>query len=169
MTIFADLVIRITREILNPLIVLVFLLAVAAFAWGMVMYLSAQGSDDKVQKGKKIMWFGIIGMFVLASIWGIVALLCDFFGTCEAGFSAPSIPSVTAPPPSSAGEWCDFPPCTNGNTNGNIGSPPSETQLTPAEQVACLNSPIVCEPCRHFLDEGRPREYVRCVRNILRF
>jgi hypothetical protein len=81
---FGQLIARIMQEIINPLIVLVFLIAVAAFGWGMVRYFAAgQGSDQRVHDAKKIMWWGVIGMFVLASMWGIVFLLCDFFGTCQ--------------------------------------------------------------------------------------
>ncbi len=164
MPILGDLLTRITSEIVNPLIVLVFLLAVAAFGWGIVMYLAAQGSDDKVQKGKKIMWWGIIGMFVLASMWGMVYLLCDFFGTCRR-----------------SGSFSGFPPggviVDPGGGNINPGdviispgdiNPGGGTVLTPAEQAACSDR-ARCEPCAHFLDEGNPRAYVKCVKDILGF
>ncbi len=195
MMILADLLIRITREILNPLIVLVFLLAVVAFGWGMVMYLSAQGSDEKVQKGKKIMWFGIIGMFVLLSMWGVVFLLCDFFGTCprtgflffgsssKGGSSSYRIDSPGGSmmiDPGNGAEGIidsgsidcsvDITEMTDAQCNYCYpGGLSCSTALTPTEQTGCLNNQARCEPCLHFLDEGNPRAYVKCVKNILGF
>ncbi len=84
---------KITQEILNPLIMLFFALATVLFAWGVVQYvLAGQGSQEKATQGKRVMLYGIIGMFIMASAWGIVYLLCDFFGTC---------PQVTGGPGSS--------------------------------------------------------------------
>lgn len=74
----------ITSEIINPLIILLFAVASMMFAWGIVRYvLGGQGSDQKTTQGKNAMLWGIIGMFVMASAWGIVSLLCEFFGTCK--------------------------------------------------------------------------------------
>ena len=85
-----DLIAKITSQILNPLIVLLFALATVLFGWGVVRYImgSQGGSDATVTKAKDIMVWGIIGMFIMASAWGVVYLLCDFFGTCgNIGFS----------------------------------------------------------------------------------
>lgn len=89
-TTFTDLIIRITEEILNPLIILLFALATVLFGWGVVLYIWGSQSEQRVEQGKKIMIGGIIGMFIMASAWGIVYLLCDFFDSCrDAGFSQP--------------------------------------------------------------------------------
>src|SRR3989338_4327314 len=40
-------------------------------------------NQAKLDKGKKIMFWGIIGMFIMASAWGIVRILCNFFETCS--------------------------------------------------------------------------------------
>ena len=78
-----DLIIKIQTEILNPLIGLLFVLATVVFMWGVIVYvIGGRGSDEDVSRGKKIMFYGIIGMAVMASAWGIVQLLCDFFTTC---------------------------------------------------------------------------------------
>lgn len=81
---FAQLFDMIRIELVNPFIILVFALGIVAFGWGAVMYLSgSQGSDERTGKARKIMFWAIVGMFFLASMWGIVGLLCNFFGTCE--------------------------------------------------------------------------------------
>ena len=50
------------------------------FIWGIVKFLTAQGSEESVSIAKKRMFWGIIILFVMVSFWGIVELLfSDFF------------------------------------------------------------------------------------------
>lgn len=85
-----SLLIKITTEILNPLIVLLFGIGIVVFIWGVILYvLGGQGDETKLQQGRRIMIWGIIGLFIMASAWGIVQLLCDFFETCGAGGGIP--------------------------------------------------------------------------------
>lgn len=79
-----SLVARITTEILNPIILLLFVVATIIFSWGIILYvIGGQGDANKTQTARRIIIWGIIGMFIMASAWGIVGLLCDFFGTCK--------------------------------------------------------------------------------------
>jgi hypothetical protein len=78
-----SLVVKITTDILNPIIILLFVLATIIFVWGIVRYnFGTQGDPKQIDTAKRVLLWGIIGMFVMASAWGIVNLLCDFFGTC---------------------------------------------------------------------------------------
>ena len=73
---------KITTDIVNPVIYLLFGIATIAFTYGIVLYIISAG-QGKTESGKKIMVGGIIGLFVMASAYGIVKILCDFFGnTC---------------------------------------------------------------------------------------
>ena len=82
-TTVSDIVNTLTTQVLNPLITLFFVLATVVFIWGVVQYVAGSGGDEsKLKAGKRLMIWGIIGMFLMASAWGIVRLLCDFFGTC---------------------------------------------------------------------------------------
>lgn len=77
-----DLVQTIIREAINPLIRLLFAVAFAIFIWGIVIYvIGMQGDEKKIDQGKKVILWGLIGIFIMASAWGIVKLLCDFFQT----------------------------------------------------------------------------------------
>lgn len=79
-----ELITKITEDILNPLIIMMFAIATLIFGWGVVQYiLGGAQSGDKTQKAKTIMIYGIIGMFIMASAWGIVSLLCNFFSTAS--------------------------------------------------------------------------------------
>lgn len=79
-----QLINNITTQILNPLITLLFAVATLMFTWGVVQYvLGSQRSDQRTTQAKNAILWGIIGMFIMASAWGIVSILCQFFGTCQ--------------------------------------------------------------------------------------
>ncbi len=78
------LVTNIQTGILNPIINLLFVLATVVFLWGVIQYvIGSQGDTTKLEKGKQVMIWGIVGMTIMASAWGIVKILCQFFGTCR--------------------------------------------------------------------------------------
>jgi hypothetical protein len=62
------------------IIPLIFSLAFLFFLWGMVMYI--RGSDDvkKREESKKFIYWGIIGLTVMVSVWGIVKIVNTTFG-----------------------------------------------------------------------------------------
>ncbi len=73
---------KITTQIINPTIYLLFGVATIVFVYGIVLYIISAG-QGKTETGKKIMLGGIVGLFVMASAYGIVKILCDFFeNTC---------------------------------------------------------------------------------------
>lgn len=47
-------------------------LALLAFFWGLVKYIFNAGNEDARKEGKQIMIWGIVALFVMVSIWGIV-------------------------------------------------------------------------------------------------
>ncbi|MBI3442275.1 MAG: hypothetical protein HY007_00675 [Candidatus Sungbacteria bacterium] len=71
---------KITSQILYPVIVLLFTLATIMFLWGVIQYvIGSQGDTGKLEKAKNVILYGIIGMFIMASAWPIVAILQNFF------------------------------------------------------------------------------------------
>lgn len=55
-----------------------FLAILVFFFWGLAKYIFG-GAEDKI-KGKNLMIWGVLAIFVAASIWGIVAVLKTTFG-----------------------------------------------------------------------------------------
>ncbi|MBP9749430.1 MAG: hypothetical protein KBD21_01770 [Candidatus Pacebacteria bacterium] len=55
-------------------------LALALFIWGGVVMLASQGSDESRKEGQTRMLWGLIALFVLVSVWGLVQLVQVFFG-----------------------------------------------------------------------------------------
>lgn len=87
----ADILSLIINQILNPLAGLLIVLALVVFLWGMIKYLRVAGEEDK-ENAKRIMWWGIVALFVMVSVWGLVQILVNTF--FAGGIpSAPPIPS----------------------------------------------------------------------------
>lgn len=66
-------------------------IAFLAFAWGIVRFIKSTGSEAELKKSKSILLWGIIGMFVLISIWGIIAFIRAEFGFGGGTFGIPQI------------------------------------------------------------------------------
>jgi len=69
-----------TTEVIRNVLLLVMTLAIVIFGWGIVTLISAAGSPERVKKAKAIIWWGIIGITVLASLAGIVTFFQVYFG-----------------------------------------------------------------------------------------
>lgn len=54
------------------------------FVWGLTKYITAEG-DEKRSEGRSIMIQGIIAMFVIVSIWGLVDFLGNLLGVTSGG------------------------------------------------------------------------------------
>lgn len=63
---------------LNALIGVFITLAIVVFFWGLITYLAKSGGEGK-SEGLQIMLWGIIAIFVMVSIWGIIRLLQSTF------------------------------------------------------------------------------------------
>ncbi len=54
-------------------------LAIVVFFWGLVVYLMNVGDSEKRKEGIHIMIWGVVAIFVMVSVWGIVELLQGTF------------------------------------------------------------------------------------------
>jgi hypothetical protein len=59
--------------LVNSLIPIVFSLAVLLFFWGVAKYIWSAGTGK--EEGKRIMVWGIVALFVMSSVWGLVSFL----------------------------------------------------------------------------------------------
>ncbi|HWP61039.1 MAG TPA: hypothetical protein VN495_00340 [Candidatus Paceibacterota bacterium] len=64
-------------SILNILVALAIGVAIIAFFWGLIKYIAKAG--DEKAKGLQLMLYGILGIFVMVSVWGLVRLLGQTF------------------------------------------------------------------------------------------
>lgn len=66
--------------IVDPLILVIFTAGFFLFVWGLVVFIMDLEEGKNRQQGIEHMKWGIAGMFVMASVYGIVALLNNTFG-----------------------------------------------------------------------------------------
>ena len=78
------------KNILDFLIPFLITLALVFFLWGLALFILKAGEEK--EKGRDIMIYGIIALFVMVSIWGLVRVLNNTFNV-GAGGGAP-IPGV---------------------------------------------------------------------------
>ncbi len=71
----------INHEIVNPLLTLMFVVGLLLFIWGVVeMLLSANeigGYKGSIETGKRHMWWGLVGMFIMVSAWAILSVIAN--------------------------------------------------------------------------------------------
>ena len=74
------------NTLFNNMIALFITLAIVVFFWGLIKYLWSM-EQENAHEGLKIMFWGLIAIFVMVSIWGLIPLLQTTFavgGTSEA-------------------------------------------------------------------------------------
>jgi hypothetical protein len=80
-----DKVIGFASCVLMKMVVpLLFSLATLTFIWGVYQYFINPDNETKREKGKGYMLWSLIGLFVMLSMWGIVAIFTDTFGLSNA-------------------------------------------------------------------------------------
>ncbi len=72
--------IRFANSALNDIIILLITCAIAAFFWGLVRYIFNKSNTEERSDGLNTMIYGIIAIFVMVSIWGIIHVLQSTFG-----------------------------------------------------------------------------------------
>jgi len=68
------------RDIIDILIPLVAALALLYFFWGLAKFILNAGNEDAQKEGKNIMIWGIVALFVIVSVWGLVRFVGSAIG-----------------------------------------------------------------------------------------
>jgi hypothetical protein len=76
---FKVLVETLIRCLLTPVAGLLVSLAVIFFLYGVFKFISAEESEQIRSEGKEFMFWGIVGIFVMVSLWGLVGVLQNTF------------------------------------------------------------------------------------------
>lgn len=76
---FAQLVQKIITSIFDPIVLLISGLALIYFLIGVFKYIQSTGDETKRKDGVTMMTYGIIGLFIMVSFWGLVHVLDNTF------------------------------------------------------------------------------------------
>lgn len=68
------------EDIIARIIPIIMAVATVVFLWGVVMYITAAGDEKKAATAKTFISSGLIGLFFMVAIWGIIKALVATFG-----------------------------------------------------------------------------------------
>lgn len=68
------------KSLLDLVVPIVFALALIFFFYGIAQFIRSAGDTKTLESGKNKMIWGIVGLFVMISIWGIIKYLGDSLG-----------------------------------------------------------------------------------------
>ncbi len=71
---------RLVDLIINPLILLVFAGGFFFFMYGLVNFLWNSREGEIATEGKQHMLWGVVGMFIMVSVYGIITIITGTFG-----------------------------------------------------------------------------------------
>ncbi len=68
------------QNILNSIIPILLIIATIVFLWGVIQFITAGADEEKRGNARSLMIYGLIALFVMVAVWGIVRVLVQFFG-----------------------------------------------------------------------------------------
>src|SRR3989344_3304437 len=82
-------IIDIVKSLIDLLVPVAITFALLFFIWGFAIFISKSGSDDGRAEGRKKMLWGVIAIFVIVSVWGLVWVVARTLGITPGGNRAP--------------------------------------------------------------------------------
>lgn len=70
---------NVDRMIINPLILLLFALALAYFLYGVFEFIINQQNEEKKTSGKSHMLWGVVGLTIMMGVWTILGAIMNTF------------------------------------------------------------------------------------------
>lgn len=61
--------------VVEMIVPIVSLIVIIYFFWGLAKYVLSAGDAEKAAEGKSIMIWGVLALFVMVTIWGIIGFL----------------------------------------------------------------------------------------------
>ena len=81
------------KGVLGLIVPIIIGFALIAFLWGIVKYMWGASDEKQREESKMFMLWGIIGLFVMVSVWGLVAIIANLTGNHIPSGFAPSLPN----------------------------------------------------------------------------
>lgn len=71
---------RVEKAIIDPLILLAFAVAIVVFFYGIVKFINNTDNPTEKEVGKKNMIYGIVGLTIMISVYGILEIIASTVG-----------------------------------------------------------------------------------------
>src|SRR3989338_4879625 len=94
----SNVISRFVDFIINPAILIIFTFGFFLFTWGLVQFLWNLDEGGENAAGKQHMLWGIVGMLIMVSVYGIINIVDNTFDLDPAYPDVGRMNNVTAPP-----------------------------------------------------------------------
>ena len=101
---FGDLLGKVNKNIINPAIEFLFIVATVIFLWGVLEFIAGASDKTKRQTGKDHMLYGFIGLVIMFGVYGIITIVTNTFNISgltlngkQQSFTPPKIESIQTP------------------------------------------------------------------------
>ncbi len=91
---FVNDIIEFISNTVNTLIPLLIGIAVLLFIYGLVTFVLAADDEEARKAARYKMIWGVIAIFVMVSVWGLVNVLASFFNLNTTSIAPPEVPVV---------------------------------------------------------------------------
>lgn len=71
---------RLIEQIVQPVVNLLFVVALLVFFWGIFQMIKGADNEDARADGKRVMLWGTIGLIIMFGAYGIIAVIKGTFG-----------------------------------------------------------------------------------------
>ncbi|MBI4121276.1 MAG: hypothetical protein HY457_03405 [Parcubacteria group bacterium] len=75
-----ELIFRINELVFNPVIAILFGIAVVVFLWGVVEFIWKSNEETAREHGREHIMWGLIGMFIMVAVFSIIHIIARTFG-----------------------------------------------------------------------------------------
>lgn len=84
-------ILEIFGDLINLATPIVVALALLYFFWGLASYILKAGDDDGRKKARETMIWGILALFIMVSVWGIINVIRDTFNIQDNQIDVPGV------------------------------------------------------------------------------
>ena len=84
-----DTVINKIGTLVGLIIPILIAVALLVFIVGVIKYITAGADEEKRKEARNTIIYGIIGLFAIVSVWGLVNILQSTFGITETSITPP--------------------------------------------------------------------------------
>jgi TRAP-type C4-dicarboxylate transport system permease small subunit len=75
-----DFLHKVIEHIINPIIILLFAVAIVVFLYGVFEYAKNADNQESRATGSRHILFGLIGLFIMVSVFGIINIIVNTIG-----------------------------------------------------------------------------------------
>ena len=84
-------ILDILADLINLATPIVVALALLYFFWGLATFILNSGDEQKRKEGRNIMIYGLLALFIMVSVWGIINVVRDTFNIDDNSINVPGV------------------------------------------------------------------------------